>query len=70
MGRKLRHSLINSRYRCNTTQKTKRPVNPQVPGSSPGRGAKIQEPHSDVGLLFCFAILAVLRKSSIFSKGL
>ncbi len=31
-----------------------RTVNPCVPGSSPGRGAKIHKPYSDVGLFrFC-----------------
>ena len=37
----LRHPPIHSQERRNTTEKTKRSVNPQVPGSSPGRGTTL-----------------------------
>jgi hypothetical protein len=47
---------LNSRYYCLNIKKSPPGLNPQVPDSSPGRGAKIQKPANESLRAFSFEL--------------
>ena len=55
---------LNFQQRWNATDRAESPVNPQVPGLSPGRGAKIQKPaNENLRALWRFSVLMIQTKA-------